>query len=57
MNMTTLEIGSLYKGSVYGDVLRSTWVFIWKKYADNILLCLFHQTVLSRQTRHMFITT
>ena len=57
MNMTALEIGSLYKGSVYGDVLRSSWVFVWKKYADNILLCLFHQTVLSRQTRHMFITT
>ena len=35
MIMTTLKMRSLYKESSEGDVLLSSWVFVWKKYLDR----------------------
>ena len=65
MTMTALKMCSLHKEIFYGDVLLSSWVFVWKKYPERwvssvsgiIDFCVYIKSVPPRKTRYMFITT
>ena len=65
MIMRTLKMCRLYKESFKGDVLLSSWAFIWKKYPHRcsgsvsgiIYFFIYVKPVSSRQAKHMFITT